>query len=180
MVASASGAGEDASPDEGDTPATVKKTPVKKVSFDPSVTEAPAKKKKKRKKVGVRTTSTPTKAGDPAPAPAPVLAPAPSPVDQAANKELARRAATVPKFPASLLADIRSNTAEVFDEFELQVCGVHEALWFQAFVGAMPKGLLTTEQLQKIRQDNKDDTDQYPALKSLILETYVNIKATLC
>ena len=65
MVASASGAGEDASPDEGDTPATVKKTPVKKVSFDPSVTEAPAKKKKKRKKVGVRTTSTPTKAGDP-------------------------------------------------------------------------------------------------------------------
>jgi hypothetical protein len=83
----------------------------------------------------------------------------------------------VPKFPASLLADIRGNTAEVFDDFELQVCGVHEALWFQAFVGAMPKGLLTTEQLQKIRQDNKDDTDQYPALKSLILETYVNINA---
>ena len=44
MVASASGAGEDASPDEGDTPATEKKTPVKKVSFDPSVTEAPTKK----------------------------------------------------------------------------------------------------------------------------------------
>ena len=41
----------------------------------------------------------------------------------------------------------------------------------------MPKGLLTTEQLQKIRQDYKDDTDQYPALKSLILETYVNINA---
>ena len=81
-------------------------------------------------------------------------------------------------FPwASLLADIRSNTAEVFDDFELQVCGVHEALWFQAFVGAMPKGLLTTEQLQKIRKDNKDDTDQYPALKTLILETYVNINA---
>ena len=37
--------------------------------------------------------------------------------------------------------------------------------------------MLTTEQLQKIRQDNKDDTDQYPALKSLILETYVNINA---
>ena len=83
----------------------------------------------------------------------------------------------MPKFPASLLADIRGNTAEVFDDFELQVCGVHEALWFQAFVGAMPKGLLTTEQLQKIRQDNKDDIDQYPALKTLILETYVNINA---
>ena len=51
------------------------------------------------------------------------------------------------------------------------------AVWFQAFVGAMPKGLLTTEQLQKIRQDNKDDTDQYPALKTLILETYANINA---
>ena len=156
---------------------------MKQVSFDPSVTEAP-KKKKKKKKVGVRTTPTPTKTGNPAPAsaPSPALAPAPAPApaysaDQAANKELARRAATVPKFPASLLADIRGNTAEVFDDFELQVCGVHEALWFQAFVGAMPKGLLTTEQLQKIRQDNKDDTDQYPALKSLILETYVNINA---
>ena len=41
MVASSSGAAEDASQEEGDTPATVKKTPVKKVSFDPSVTEAP-------------------------------------------------------------------------------------------------------------------------------------------
>ena len=63
MVASSSGAGEDASQGEGDTPAAVKKTPVKKVSFDPSVTEAPTKKKKKRKKVGVSTTSTPTKTG---------------------------------------------------------------------------------------------------------------------
>ena len=42
MVASASGAAEDASQEEGDTPATVKKTPVKQVSFDPSVTEAPS------------------------------------------------------------------------------------------------------------------------------------------
>ena len=74
MVASASGAAEDASQEEGDTPATVKKTPVKQVSFDPSLTEAP-KKKKKKKKVGVRTTSTPTKTGDPAPAPAPATMP---------------------------------------------------------------------------------------------------------
>ena len=39
MVASASGAAEDASQEEGDTPATVKKTPVKQVSFDPSLTD---------------------------------------------------------------------------------------------------------------------------------------------
>ena len=39
MIASASGAGEDASLDEGDTPASVKKTPVKKVAifFEDSV-----------------------------------------------------------------------------------------------------------------------------------------------
>ena len=42
MVASSSGAAEDASQDEGDTPATDKKTPVKKVSFDPSVTNGAA------------------------------------------------------------------------------------------------------------------------------------------
>ena len=95
MVASSSGAGEDASQSEGDTPAAVKKTPVKKVSFDPSVTEAPTKKKKKKKKVGVSTTSTPTKTGAqapasaPAPAPAPALAPVYS-AEQSANETLFR------------------------------------------------------------------------------------------
>ena len=60
---------------------------------------------------------------------------------------------------------------------QLQLSGVHPALWFQAFVGAMPKGLLTVEQLQKIRKENPVATDQYQALKTLVLETYVNINA---
>jgi len=98
--------------------------------------------------------------------------------NSAAQRELAKRSATVPKLPASLLADIRSNPPEVFEAFEVQVHGVHPALWFQAFVGSMPSQLLTIRQLQKLRSDFPENPEkQYKALKALILETYVNVNA---
>ena len=98
--------------------------------------------------------------------------------DRAAKKELAKRSATVPKLPSSLLADIRNNPPEVFEAFEVQVHGVHPALWFQAFVGSMPSQLLTIHQLQKLRSEFPENEEkQYKALKALVLETYVNVNA---
>ena len=40
--------------------------------------------------------------------------------DQAAERELAKRAATVPKLPESLLADIRNDPTGSFEAFELR------------------------------------------------------------
>lgn len=97
--------------------------------------------------------------------------------DRAAAKELAKRQATIPKLPASVLAEIRKDPARVFESFEVQVHGVHPALWFQAFVGSMPAQLLTVPQLQQLRLDNPDQINCYKALKDLVMSTYVNVDA---
>ena len=59
----------------------------------------------------------------------------------------------------------------------MRLVGVHSKLWFQAFIGAMPKGLLTADQLRAIRKEYPSADDQYAAVKALVLETYVNIHA---